>query len=233
MSEIANSETIAQPRPRRTQKERRELSERRIVHATLRTIAQQGVARASLAEIGELAGYSRGLAAHLFGNKDSLLAECLRRLMVDYWIEDMPKIGPDGAFAALGTAIRKWVHDLSAHNELSRAHLALVQEAHHSGAEATYPELVPLIRHYVSGSEKRFYDYIVAGQENGELDPGLDAAFESLLIHTTLRGISTRWIVDPASVDVHVFARAYIERLARQMLTDPAQASAYAVKASR
>jgi AcrR family transcriptional regulator len=213
---------------RMTQQERRARSQHRIISATLRTIAKQGVAGASLAEIGELAGYSRGLPAHLFGNKDKLLAESLRRLMVDYWIEDFPEINSRGAFATLAAAIGKWVHDLSAHNELSRAHLLLLQEANVGTAELTYPELIPLIRQYVGGSEQRFRAYIVAGQETGEIDPALDPAFEALLIHTTLRGVSLRWLIEPASIDIHKFADRFVARLKKHMLVAPTVGSAAA-----
>lgn len=222
MAKSATTTAEGQKPARMTQQERRARSQRRIISATLRTIAQQGVAGASLAEIGELAGYSRGLPAHLFGNKDKLLAESLRRLMVDYWIEDFPEINARGAFATLAAAIGKWVHDLSAHNELSRAHLLLLQEANVGTAEQTYPELIPLIRQYVGGSEQRFRAYIVAGQEAGEIDPALDPDFESLLIHTTLRGVSLRWLIEPASIDIHQFADRFVARLASHMLVDPA-----------
>ena len=36
-------------------------------------IAQQGITATSLAQIGERAGYSRGLVNHHFGNKDALI----------------------------------------------------------------------------------------------------------------------------------------------------------------
>ncbi|RYY26704.1 MAG: TetR/AcrR family transcriptional regulator [Sphingomonadales bacterium] len=228
MTQSAKTPPDGEKPVRMTQQERRARSQRRIISATLRTIAKQGVAGASLAEIGELAGYSRGLPAHLFGNKDKLLAESLRRLMVDYWIEDFPEINSRGAFATLAAAIGKWVHDLSAHNELSRAHLLLLQEANVGMAEQAYPELIPLIRQYVGGSEKRFRAYIAAGQEAGEIDPDLDPDFEALLIHTTLRGVSLRWLIEPSSIDIQKFADRFVERLSKQMLADPAGGEAMA-----
>ncbi len=206
------------PRARLSQGERRARSERRIIQATLHAIAERGVAGASLAEIGERAGYSRGLPAHLFGNKDRLLAECLKRLMLDFWIGDLPEAPEQAAFATLSAAIRKWLHDLVTHSDLSRAHFLLLEEANVGEAEQTYPELVPLIREFVAGSEQRFRLYIEAGQRAGEIDPGLDAEFEALLIHTTLRGVSLRWLIGPGSIDIARFADRFIGRLERQML---------------
>lgn len=205
-------------RPRLSQGERRARSERRIIQATLQAIAEKGVAGASLAEIGERAGYSRGLPAHLFGNKDRLLAECLKQLMLDLWIQHLPDVPVAGAFATLTTAIRKWLHDLVTHPEMSRANFLLLQEANVGEAEQSYPELVPLIRDVVAGSEQRFRLYIEAGQKAGEIDAALDAEFEATLIHTTLRGVSLRWLIGPGSIDIGRFADRFIARLERQML---------------
>lgn len=203
---------------RLSQGERRARSERRIIQATLQAIAEKGVAGASLAEIGERAGYSRGLPAHLFGNKDRLLAECLKQLMLDLWIRHLPEVPVAGAFATLAAAIRKWLHDLVTHPELSRANFLLLQEANVGEAGQTYPELVPLIRDFVAGSEQRFRHYIEAGQKAGEIDPGIDAEFEATLIHTTLRGVSLRWLIGPGTIDIARFADRFIARLEHQML---------------
>jgi AcrR family transcriptional regulator len=62
------------PRPRRrTQAERREQAERRLLDAALAVVARRGSVRMTLAEVGEAAGYSRGLPAHRFGSKAGLL----------------------------------------------------------------------------------------------------------------------------------------------------------------
>src|SRR5699024_4887137 len=62
----------ARPR-RRTQAERRQEAEKRLLDAALEVVARRGSVRMTLAEVGEVAGYSRGLAAHRFGNKAGLL----------------------------------------------------------------------------------------------------------------------------------------------------------------
>jgi len=59
--------------PRRTHAERREEAERRLLEAALEIVARRGTVRMTLAEVGEAAGYSRGLAAHRFGSKAGLL----------------------------------------------------------------------------------------------------------------------------------------------------------------
>ncbi len=58
---------------RRTHAERREEAERRLLDAALGVVARRGSVRMTLAEVGEAAGYSRGLPAHRFGSKAGLL----------------------------------------------------------------------------------------------------------------------------------------------------------------
>src|SRR5215210_1841688 len=55
-----------------THLERREEAERKILAAAAKIIAVKGLERFTLAEVGETAGYSRGLPRHYFGDKDEL-----------------------------------------------------------------------------------------------------------------------------------------------------------------
>jgi AcrR family transcriptional regulator len=55
---------------RRTQAERSALSDNRMFDAAVSLLVSQGPQRATLSEIGMLAGYSRGLAAYRYGTKD-------------------------------------------------------------------------------------------------------------------------------------------------------------------
>ena len=59
--------------PRRSHAQRREESERRMLDAALAIVARRGTVRMTLAEVGEAAGYSRGLPAHHIGSKAGLV----------------------------------------------------------------------------------------------------------------------------------------------------------------
>ena len=69
----ARKPTAAARPVRRTHAQRREQAEQRLLEAALAIVAQRGSIRMTLAEIGEAAGYSRGLPAHRFGSKAGLL----------------------------------------------------------------------------------------------------------------------------------------------------------------
>lgn len=60
---------------KRTQAERTALSDQRMFDAAIQLINERGTQKTTLKEIGELAGYSRGLANYRFGSKDGLLGE--------------------------------------------------------------------------------------------------------------------------------------------------------------
>ena len=61
---------------RRTHAQRREQAEQRLLEAALGIVAQRGSIRMTLAEIGEAAGYSRGLPAHRFGSVMRIEPRC-------------------------------------------------------------------------------------------------------------------------------------------------------------
>ncbi|WP_243793942.1 TetR/AcrR family transcriptional regulator [Saccharopolyspora gloriosae] len=58
---------------RRSQEERRDEAERRLLDAAAELIGEVGTSKVTLAAIGERAGYSRGLATHHFGSKPALM----------------------------------------------------------------------------------------------------------------------------------------------------------------
>jgi len=72
------------PLPKRdmplTQAERTEISDQRMLDATVKLIIERGPAGTSLKDVGVLAGYSRGLASQRFGSKDKLFEFVVRRL---------------------------------------------------------------------------------------------------------------------------------------------------------
>lgn len=67
-----------------TQAERTALSDRRMRDSAIELIVTQGTAAMSLKEVGEGAGYSRGLASQRFGSKDGLFSFIVRSVSEDW-----------------------------------------------------------------------------------------------------------------------------------------------------
>ena len=79
-----SSQSKRAPRRRRTQAQRRELSDQRMIDAAFKLIERQGGSRTTLVEIGELSGYSHGLVSHRFGSKGALVRAVTERLQHDF-----------------------------------------------------------------------------------------------------------------------------------------------------
>jgi AcrR family transcriptional regulator len=82
--------THAQKVGRRTQAERLALTDNRMFDAAVALIVAQGPQRATLSEIGTLAGYSRGLAAYHYGTKDVFYSVLINYLH-ELWCAELDK----------------------------------------------------------------------------------------------------------------------------------------------
>lgn len=69
----ASDGPAARPDQRRTQKQRRDTTERRVLDAATRLVAARGSRSISVAQVGAEAGYSRGIVNHHFGTRDAML----------------------------------------------------------------------------------------------------------------------------------------------------------------
>ncbi len=73
---------------RRTQAQRTALSDARMLDAAVQLIVARGAMGTTLKEVGELAGYSRGLASARFGNKAALFAFIVRAVSEE-WLDSL------------------------------------------------------------------------------------------------------------------------------------------------
>jgi AcrR family transcriptional regulator len=76
---------------RKTQTERTELSDRLMRDAAIELIVAQGTVATTLKDVGERAGYSRGLAGYRFGSKDALFGFIVRSLGED-WLQKLTAV---------------------------------------------------------------------------------------------------------------------------------------------
>jgi len=88
----------------RTQAERTALSDARMLDAAVQLIVERGAEGTTLKEVGELAGYSRGLAGYRFGSKAQLFSFIVRSVGEE-WLRELGqavenKVGLDAILAA-------------------------------------------------------------------------------------------------------------------------------------
>jgi AcrR family transcriptional regulator len=205
-------------RQRQTQAERRRKSETQILNSALKVIAQRGVARMTLAEVGARAGYSRGLPAHLFGTKSNLLCRCAEAIIGEAWKPRLPDIGPEGGLYALTTAIRDWLHLVETRIDYARAYYLIVQETYCTDSDEAWPELRSKVRELVTGAQGRFAEYLNYARQHGEIRADIDPQDMAWLIHATLRGFGLQWLVKPETYDLRRFGEIFIADLERRLL---------------
>ena len=90
--------------PKRTQAERTAESDQRMLDAAIGLLVEKGAARTTLKDVGEQAGYSRGLASYRFGNKAGLFGFIIRAVGEE-WLGELQravkdKVGVDAIHAA-------------------------------------------------------------------------------------------------------------------------------------
>jgi AcrR family transcriptional regulator len=76
---------------RLTQVERKEISDAKMLDAAVDLIVERGAGQTTLKDVGEKAGYSRGLAGYRFGNKEGLFDFVLRSVG-DQWLGELTQV---------------------------------------------------------------------------------------------------------------------------------------------
>jgi AcrR family transcriptional regulator len=192
------SRVAAPVRPRRTQVERRQESERALLVAAAEIIAERGITGASLASISERAGTSRGLPTHHFGTKDALVSQVARSAQDRIVVETE---------AALVRAHRD-IDDLSA-LELVRATVDTYLEMfeHPSADEralivmwgSTFPSESSL--EAMVEADHRAYDgwaeLITRGQVEGSIRSDVEPRVAAIVLQGLIRGIAAILLTEP------------------------------------
>jgi len=191
----------------RTQEQRRIEAERRLVRAAAELVAEIGPARVTLANVGERAGYSRGLATHHFGSKGALmqrLVEVVTGQFRDAIVEESQSDSPLDQLRRLIDFYFRVVSDLQ---PVNRARLVLWADAVAGPSEDVRPQMISADREFREEIEKRIHMAVNAGEVNETVDPqGL-----STVIVAMLRGVALQHVLD-GKVDL-VAAQHEVEKL--------------------
>lgn len=211
------STSIATP-PRRTQLERRTDAEQGLLNAAVQVFAAKGIDRTSLADIGEVAGYSRGLVNHHFGSKAALverLAEQSQRRFV------------------AGLAALDETDEVDALIAIADAYLRTVEEATDELRAffvmwgAALPDDATLRSVFVA-DDRRFREgieqLVVTGRGRGAIRADLDAAGFAVSFVGLLRGAAVQFLIDRDGVDLGA-TRVACESVLRAALTSSSSRS--------
>jgi AcrR family transcriptional regulator len=195
----------------RTQAERTALSDARMLDAAVQLIVERGVDGTTLKEVGELAGYSRGLAGYRFGSKANLFSFIVRSVGEE-WLQELGqavenKVGLDAILAA------------------ADAHYHFVLEAA-DRIRAFYilwfisigpdPEFKQVIAHVHERRQKDVEAWIRRGVAVGKVPKDIHVREIADQFCAAIIGIVYQWLVAP---DAHESIKQLHDGLKKQMVT--------------
>ena len=198
----------APPRKRRTQAERRQEAEERLLEAGLKLIAKKGIAGTTLAEVGEAAGFSRGIVAHHFGSKAAFMQALVEAIQERFYEGQRSRASaPAGAERLLATA-RMY---LTGAGDTSVAMNAMLTEAIIHGGE-----LQQGLQALTVVSAEYFGNLIRRAVDNGEVSPEVDVEAMGFVLLSVLRGLATTKLLlgdDPRVARIRAASLQAIERI--------------------
>ncbi len=180
---------------RRSNKERRQDSDQRIINAALELFAAQGYLRTTLIQIGNIAGYTGTLVSNRFKSKEGLLRAVLAHIMQRF--EDAPeKQGFKSAQAQMSDFLELYLKDVADREDRIRALHVIIGEA--LGA---IPEIRDEVISVYTIFRGRVAGLVQAGIESGDYKADTDPDQASIIIVGMLRGITMQYLADPKAVD--------------------------------
>jgi AcrR family transcriptional regulator len=149
--------------------ERGTAAQRKMIEAAEALIAEGGLRHATMARIGERAGYSRGLADYHFASKSEIVEKIIEDI-ARRWDEHIQAPEPRHGMPALAHAVYVAMAGLEHNPEIPRVLQVLASEA---------PTLEPAIQQLLARHDE---SYPVAA---------------SIVIEGMLRGVGYQWMLNP------------------------------------
>ena len=195
---------------RMTQAERTALSDQRMFEAAVALINEHGTQKTTLKDIGQMAGYSRGLANYRFGSKEGFLLELFHQFD-GRWKKHLDSyVGTRSGIAAILAATDALRDFLQAESAYMRAMYLLWYESlgHQSAMRTSLSE-----HHQVYRKDAR--RYIEQGIEAGEIDPDIDAQQFAVQFCAFIFGIVYQWLVDAEALDLKAVFDEYEKNMVK------------------
>lgn len=189
----ADMDQATTAKPRRTQHERRAEAERRVLDAALELVVEKGVVRMTLGEVGERAGYSRGLPAHHYGSKEGLLKALIVDIVDEFREARLAANMQPGLDSVLGT-MRMYLDRSGNRDRGLLAMHVLFSDVFVSGGE-----LATALEAFTDSTLTHFRQEIRTGIRRGEIREDVDAAAQAAMILGMLRGVSAQFYLGAPS----------------------------------
>ncbi|GAB3673657.1 TetR/AcrR family transcriptional regulator [Salinisphaera aquimarina] len=182
---------------RRTQAERTEESTRRLIEAAIDLILERGCRGTTLKDVGERAGYSRGLANYRFGSKDGLFLEVVLYSRHQWHVELKRQLGDKRGLDAILTATDAFRHYLASSPRHYRALVLLWYDA------VGHPSsLNTRLSAYHDAQLRDVHRWVKQGIEDGTIDPSTDPSGFAASFYSCMFGTVYQWQLMPDRFDL-------------------------------
>jgi AcrR family transcriptional regulator len=192
------------PSKRMTQAERTALSDQRMFDAAITLINQHGTQKTTLKEIGELAGYSRGLANYRFGSKEAFFNELFSRFDARWKQHIRSYVADESGIAAVRAAAKALRDFMQLESGYMRAMYMLWYESlgHNSVILSRLSDHHDVYRKDAAG-------WIRQGIEGGEIDPKINPDQFAVQYCAYIFGTVYQWLVKSEALDLDALFREY------------------------
>lgn len=196
---------------RRTQAERSALSDARMLDAAVQLIVERGTAGTTLKDVGERAGYSRGLASARFGSKAALFSFIVRAVGEE-WLEALREAVRDkSGLAAICAATDAHYRHVRDGAERIRAFYCLWFDS--IGPDA---DLKVVIANVHERRQRDVEAWIRQGIADGSVRADVDVTAVARQFCAAIIGIVYQWLVAPGALrlieDLHTGLKQQMQR---------------------
>jgi AcrR family transcriptional regulator len=207
----AGRAVLAVKTERRSQAQRRDAAEQRLLEAAVGLVAERGLERITLTEVGEAAGYSRGLPRHYFGGKEGLVVALASHLIDNFGraLERNEHHRP-GLERLLGT-LAFYLDSAAKTPSATRALFVVLGEG--LSNPLVSDRLAQLNARSVKGIELN----LRAAMAAGEVSADIDAKTRAVLILAGLRGAVGLWLLAPDAIDLGAVRDEFVASLRRSL----------------
>ncbi len=188
---------VSAQRTVRTQSDRKEEAEVRMLSAAERIIALRGVERLTLADVGVEAGYSRGLPTHHFGTRQELLRAVTKNIQSKFLEQLEDAAGDKKGLTALDALIRYYFGRKDPAWISTRVALGMLVSSIQTGSEIN-----DLMSKYNKNWNELIEGHLQYGISNGEIRSNLDVTAFASLLYGAMRGVMLQYLVDQTQVDL-------------------------------
>lgn len=214
MSNLVTSDPSLK-KQRRTQLERRAEAENRLLDAAVKLVAERGTFRMTLAEVGQAAGYSRGLATHHFGTKANLLRAVMKRIHENFLsMLHIKEISRDD-FEFIEYVIQVYFQRINDLDPDSRTLLILMVESSLKDSDLGNAALI-----YNQQVINFLVDLLEGLKRSNAINDETDSFNAAVFLMSTLRGLMLQCLVEPGKIDLNQMQNEVIKTMRMLLCVD-------------